>query len=313
LSALEIDPDPRATGVPKKNVYLKIEEATMILVTGATGNTGAELIKQLSRFGAAVRAMTRRPRERTDETPPGVEFVTADFEDRASLRRALDGVDSAFLVTNSSERVQDQQLSFVDAARASSVRHIVYVSQLHAKRDSPVRFLRYHAVVEDAIASSEIAFTNLRPNLYMQGLFAYRSLIASEGRFFAPAVDSRVSIVDIRDIAAVAAAALTQAGHEGKTYDITGPEALTHAEMASKLSDALGRHITFVDIPEAAMRDALLGFGVPEWQSDGVIEDYAHYRRGEASMVSASVRDVTGHPPHSFADFARDYKRVFLH
>jgi uncharacterized protein YbjT (DUF2867 family) len=146
----------------------------------------------------------------------------------------------------------------------------------------------------------------------MQGLFGFRSSIASEGRFFAPAGDSRISIVDVRDIGAVAAVALTEAGHEGKTYDITGPEALTHAEMASKLSDALGCRITFIDISEAAMRDALLGFGVSEWQADGLIEDYAHYRRGEAPTTAPSVGNVTGHPPRSFADFARDYRQVFL-
>jgi uncharacterized protein YbjT (DUF2867 family) len=283
----------------------------MILVTGASGNNGAEVIKQLSGSGSPVRAMSRRPHERFGEGSPGVEFVTADFDDPASLRRALDGVESAFLVTNSSERVQAQQLSFVDAARVVGVRHIVYLSQLHATRDSPVRFLRYHAVVENAIAASGMAFTNLRPNLYMQGLLGFRSSIASEGRFFAPAGDSRVSIVDVRDIAAIAVVALTEAGHEGKTYDITGPEALTHAEMATQLSNALGRQVAFVDIPETAMREALLGFGIPEWQADGLIEDYAHYRRGEASTVSTSIRDVTGHPPHSFADFARDYKQVF--
>ena len=284
----------------------------MILVTGATGNNGAEVIKQLTGSGAAIRAMSRRPHERIGQGSPGVEFVTADFDDPASLRRALDGAESAFLVTNSSERVQAQQLSFVEAARTAGVRRIVYVSQLHATRDSPVRFLRYHAVVEDAIAASGMAFTNLRPNLYMQGLLGFRSSIASEGRFFAPAGDARISIVDVRDIAAVAVAALTEAGHEGKIYNITGPESLSHSEMALQLSKALERPVTFVDIPETAMREALLGFGIPEWQADGLIEDYAHYRRGEASTISTSVRDVTGHPPHSFADFARDYKQVFL-
>jgi uncharacterized protein YbjT (DUF2867 family) len=132
--------------------------------------------------------------------------------------------------------------------------------------------LHYHAVVEEAISASGMTFTNLRPNLYMQGLLGFRFSIISEGRFFAPAGDARVSIVDVRDIAAVAAAALTASGHEGETYDVTGPEALTHAEMASQLSETLGRRISFVDVSEAAMRDALLSLGMPEWQVDGLIE-----------------------------------------
>jgi uncharacterized protein YbjT (DUF2867 family) len=283
----------------------------MILVTGATGNNGIELIKRLSSLGVAVRGMVRKRHDRRNGTLPGVEFVTADFDDPASIRRALEGIERAFLVTNSSERAEAQQLGFVDAARAVGLSHIVYLSQLHAATNSPVRFLRYHAVVEDAIASSRITFTHLRPNLYMQGLLGFRSSIISEGRFFAPANDARVSIVDVRDIAAVAAAALTESGHEGMVYDITGPEALTHAEMASQLSDVLGKDIAFVDVPKQAMRDTLRGFGIPAWQADGIMEDYAHYRLGEASTISSAVRDVTGRPPHSFAAFARDYKQAF--
>lgn len=175
-----------------------------------------------------------------------------------------------------------------------------------------MRFLRYHAVVEDAIGSSGMAFTHLRPNLYMQGLLGFRSSIATEGRFFASAGDASVSIVDVRDIAAVAAAALTQEGHESRAYDITGPEALTHAEMASVFTTVLGKPVSYVDLPEAAMRDGLLGFGFPEWQADGLIEDYAHYRRGEASAVSTAVRDVTGQPLSSFRQFVQGYRHAFL-
>ena len=179
-------------------------------------------------------------------------------------------------------------------------------------KESPVRFLQYPAVVEEAIASSGMEFTHLRPNLYMHGLLGFRASIASENWFFAPIGDARVSIVDVRDIAEVAAAVPTQTGHEGKIYDITGPKALTHAEMASQLSDALEKPIRFFVIPEQRMREALVGFGLPEWQADGLIEDYAHYRRGEAANVSNTLLDVTGHPARSFSTFARDYKHAFL-
>jgi uncharacterized protein YbjT (DUF2867 family) len=215
----------------------------MILVTGATGKNGVEIIKRLSGKGKSVRAMVHSLNGFPSNTP-NVEFLAADFDDAASLRKVLDGVDRAFLVTNSSERVEERQLRFVDVARDAGVKHIVYLSQLHAAKDSPLRFLRYHAVVEEALRSSGMAYTNLRPNLYMQGLLMIGRSIASEGRFFAPAGECRVSVVDVRDIAAVAGAALTESGHEAKTYDLTGPEALTHAEMATKLSEALNRPVT---------------------------------------------------------------------
>ena len=214
----------------------------MILVTGATGKNGAEIIRRLSGRKERVRAMVRRHNGILRGTPNvELEYVEADFDDPASLRKVLSGVQRAFLVTNSSEHVEERQLRFVDLAREAGVKHIVYLSQLHAASDSPLRFLRYHAAVEEALRRSGMTYTNLRPNLYMQGLLMIGRTIASEGRFFAPAGDARVSVVDVRDIAAVAVAALTKSGHEGKTYDITGPEALTHAEMAAQLSEALER------------------------------------------------------------------------
>jgi uncharacterized protein YbjT (DUF2867 family) len=289
-----------------------MEEWPVILITGASGNNGTEIIKRLSASGIAIRGMVRTRQLREGKTLPNVEFVTGDFDDPETLHRVLEGVDRAFLTTSSSERVETQQLSFVEAARAAGVRHLVYLSQLHAAKNSPVRFLRYHGVVEEAISSSGMAFTHLRPNLYMQGLLGFRSLIASQGRFFAPVSDARVSIVDVRDIAAVAASALTENRHEGKVYEITGPEALTQVEMASQLSEALGKPITFVDVPEAAMRESLKSFGFPDWQADGLIEDYAHYRRGEAAGVSSGVQDLTGVAPRAFKTFAGDYMREFL-
>jgi uncharacterized protein YbjT (DUF2867 family) len=285
----------------------------MILITGATGKNGIEIIRRLSGRKERVRAMVHRQDDIMRGAPHvALEYVEADFDDAASLRRVLSDVQRAFLVTNSSERVEERQLRFVDLAREAGVKHIVYLSQLHAATDSPLRFLRYHAAVEEALRTSGMGYTNLRPNLYMQGLLMIGPSIASEGRFFAPAGDARISVVDVRDIAAVAVAALTKTGHEGKTYDITGPEALTHGEMAAQLSEALHRPVTFVDVPEQQFREALRRFHMPDWQADGLIEDYAHYRRGEASNISSAVRDVTGESPRPFAAFAHDYKSAVL-
>jgi uncharacterized protein YbjT (DUF2867 family) len=145
----------------------------------------------------------------------------------------------------------------------------------------------------------------------MQGLLAFRASIKSTGTFYAAAGDAKVSVVDVRDNAAAAAAALTEPGHQGRTYDLTGPQALTHAEMAAQLSEAVGRPIAFVDIPPEAMQDALLGAGVPLWQAEGLLEDYAHYRRNEASAVRPGVQNATGKQARSFSDFARDYASAF--
>ena len=133
----------------------------------------------------------------------------------------------------------------------------------------------------------------------------------TQGKFFAPIGNAQISVVDIRDIAMVAAAALVEDGHQGKIYNLTGPEALTHRDMAQKLADALDRPIEFVNIPPQAMREAMVAIGFPEWQADGTIEDYAHYARGEAAEVASGVYDATGNQPRSFELFAHDYAAAF--
>jgi uncharacterized protein YbjT (DUF2867 family) len=284
----------------------------MILVTGATGNNGTEIVKRLAaKAQVQVRAMVRNPDRASAIALPQVEIVEGDFDRPATLLGALAGVERAFLLTPSSERAQSQQIAFIDAAQQSGVTHIVKLSQFAADAHSPVRFLRYHAAVEAALQASGMAYTLLRPNLYMQGLLNFRSTIATQNAFYAAAGDAKVSAVDVRDIADVAVAALTESGHEGKIYELTGPQALTHAEMAEGLSEALGRRVEFVDIPPEAMREALVGVGLPVWQADGLVEDYAHYRRGEAAAVTSGVRDAIGKEPRSFDEFARDYAAMF--
>ena len=282
----------------------------MILVTGATGTNGREIIKALASQGVSVKAMVRSAKEGEDFAN-GVTAVEGDFDDEASLVTALAGVERAFLLTPSTEHAEAQQLRFVNAAARAGVRHIVKLSQFAANTDSPVRFLRYHAAVEQAIQQSGMAWTFLRPNLFMQGLLQFAGMVRDKGMIAAPSGDARVSVVDVRDNAAVTAAALTGEGHAGKVYTLTGPAALTHAEMAAKLSAETGRPITFNDASEDDMRQAMTGVKMPPWQIDGLIEDYAHYRRGEAMEIATGVRDATGADPRPFDGFAHDYAKAF--
>ena len=244
----------------------------MILITGATGTVGSEVVKGLSAQGRQARAMTRDLRKVEAEEFPDIEFVQGDFDDGDSLERACSGVEQAFLLSNSSERAEQQQIGFVEAARKNGVRHIVKLSQLHANVNSPGRFLRYHAAVEAAIEATDLTFTFLRPNLYMQGLLNFAQSIKEKSAFFAAAGDARISAVDVRDLADAAVAALIDSRHKNKIYSLTGPEALTFGEMADGLSEAVGRTISFVDVPPETMREALVGLGFPAWQADGLLD-----------------------------------------
>ena len=280
-----------------------------ILVTGATGNTGRAIVDALVERGAPVRAMVRTGADR-GKLQAGVEVVVADFNETAAVAAALDGAERAYLVTPSSAQAEEQQKRFADLAAKAGTRHLVVLSQLGSEDHSPVRFLRYHAAVEQHVRELGIAYTFLRPNLYFQGLLAFAGSISAEGKFFAPIGEAIVSAVDVRDIAAVAAVALTEDGHEGATYTLTGPEAITHSQIAAALTSALGRTVRFVDVPPEAFADGIREL-LPPWQVDGLLEDYAHYRRGEAAAVSPAIAEITGTAPRSIEQFARDYAPAF--
>jgi uncharacterized protein YbjT (DUF2867 family) len=276
-----------------------------VLVTGATGTVGSALIPALQARGVTVRAMTRNP----GRPVPGVENVVADLRDPESVTAALRGVEAAFLNSPSAVDAAALQIQFADLARNAGVNRIVLLSQYAARADSPVRFLRWHAEVEAHVQHLGLDHTVLRPNLYMQALLGFAGTIA-QGWFAAPIGDAAVSLIDTRDIADTAAAVLTGTGHTGHTYTLTGPRAVTHDQIAQALSTATGRNIAFRDAPADQFSAALADI-LPPWQLDGLVEDYAHYARGEAAEVHTSVPDLTGHPARDITDFARDYAAAF--
>ncbi|MCF0055961.1 SDR family oxidoreductase [Dyadobacter sp. CY356] len=289
-------------------------KSASILITGATGNVGKELVKYLATKEVPFRAMVRsmdRSKDLESITLPGVEIIKGDFNDPESLENEIKGIEKAFLLTNSSELAEQQQTAFVMAAARAGVKHIVKLSQWAADVNSPVRFLRYHAVIENLIKESGMAYTFLRPNLFMQGLLGFRETIIRQNQFFGAIGDSRISMVHTSDIAAAAGEALTSSAHEGKVYDLTGPESLTHYEMAEKLSAALGRQIEFVDITPNDLKQTLLYVGFTEWQAEGLVEDYAHYKLGEAAEVKSGVREATGKQARSFDFFVNEYASQF--
>lgn len=283
-----------------------------ILLTGATGTVGTQLVKMLSEQNISFKALVRTPDSGDILTSlPNAEIIVGDLADKLSLHNALQGIEKAFLLTNSSEQAGQLQLNFVNAAHECGVKHIVKLSQFAADENSPVRFLRYHAKVENRVKELGLTYTFLRPNLYMQGLIGLKDYIKFKGTFFAAVGDAAVSAVDVRDIAAVAAKALIESGHENKIYNLTGPEAITHYQMAAVFSRVLGRDITFTDVAPEQMKAALTAAGFPDWQAGGLIEDYAHYSRGEAAQIDNSIYMVTGKDATSFEKFVNDYRSFF--
>jgi len=283
----------------------------MILITGGTGTVGKELVKLLARPEEPIRVMVRDRNKAASIAYPGANLIEGDFSRADTLDRALSGVHKAFLLAPPGERQPELESNFVAAAARSDLKHVVKLSALGAAADSPARLLRGHAETERRIAESGIPYTFLRPGPFMQNFLNFRDSIVHRGEFYAPMGHGRVSIVDVRDVAAVAAEVLEEYGHENKTYDVTGPESLSYADAAERLTHALGKPVTYVDVPPEAARDSMLQAGMSPWLVDALLELHAMWRVNAASEIAGTVHDVAKRDPITFAEFAHDYAPQF--
>jgi len=283
----------------------------MILITSAPGNNANAVIRELTKAGVRVRALLRNPNSAGEIKGPLVEVAVGDFLNPASLDAALQGVEKAFLIPPTDPRSVEMQVNFIRAAKRAGTRHVVKLSVNGADVNSPVRVARWHAEGEKELEASGIPFTHLRPNAFMQNLLGLAPTIVSQGEFYQPAADGKVSHIDVRDIAAVAAKALTENGHQGKTYVITGPEALSYDEAASKISKAIGKPVKYVNVTPEDFKKSLLGWGIPEYMADGLNEFFAAIRAGYCAVVTNTVEEVTKRKPISFDDFVRDFAGAF--
>jgi uncharacterized protein YbjT (DUF2867 family) len=278
----------------------------VILVIGGRSKAGSALLELLSARGEQVRALVRE-RERTDPLPGGAEAVIGDLASAESLRSAMSGVEKVFLLSSAHRDAVQWHRNAIDAARDAGVRLLVRSSILGADRDSPAEFVSAHTESDRYLEQSGVDYVILRPNMFSQNIpESTIPSIGDDGLLYANAGDARLSMVDTRDIAAVADVVLTQDGHAGATYDITGPEALSYHDVAAKLSSALGREITYVAVPDDAVRSSLLGFGLDSWFADALVGLFQEYRRsgtdGYASVVTDTVLRVTGRPARSLDD-----------
>ena len=284
----------------------------MILVTGASGLVGGEVVRQLSRQNVPVRALVRDPGRAPDlASLPLVQVVTGDLGRPESLDPALEGVGQAVLVSSSDASMAEMQNSFVDAAAKAGVGHVIKLSGIIPGLDSPFRFARMHAEIEEHLVASGMTFTMLRAGEFMQAYFRQVPNITARRELRLPMAGQRIASIDIVDIAAVAVRILTGTGHENQTYPITGPQALTMTEVAAILSDVIGTAISYVDVPPEAARQAQLDAGMPRYLADGLAELFAERRAGQESVVSPLTPTLLGRPATSFAEFAARNAAVF--
>ncbi len=284
--------------------------AGKILVTGATGKVGSQVTEQLAANKAQVRA-TVRPTSNLDSLRRvGAESIVVDLAKAETLGPAFEGVEKIFLATPVVPNDVEITEGLIAEAKRAGVKHVVRLSVTGVDAEPGMIFTRKHREIEKIIKESGIPFTFVRPTFFMQN-FLELPTIKSQGAFFQPTGDGKASYVDTRDIAAVATAALTEDGHEGKSYEVTGPEALSAYDVAEILSSVTGRKITFVDASEEDTRAGLKAGGVPDWLVEALLELNRWQRDGFAEAVLPGVEQATGRMPISFEQFVRDHIEAF--
>jgi uncharacterized protein YbjT (DUF2867 family) len=283
-----------------------------ILVTGATGTVGSFLIERLTALGARMQVLARSRQQAENFAARHIDAFIGDFAHKPTLVPALAGVEKLFLLSAANPRQVEWQGNMIEAARRAGVRHIVKLSASRASPDLRLPIKRWHYETEQQLKNSGVPYTFLRPNCFMQNSLHWARTIREKGLFYLPVGDARVSQVDARDIAAVAAAVLTGSGHQDQTYEITGSEAITFEEVAEQFSTALGKKVGYARTSSAESRRHMLEYGMEEWLAAAVTQTYRFMSEGGAQHVTNIVSQLTGNEPITFAQFARDYAEHFL-
>jgi len=282
----------------------------MILITGASGTVGRMVLAEVARGGERVRAMYRS-KEEAAKAPAGTEAVIADFSKKASLLAALRGVESVYLVCSPIPELVQLEGNAIEASEEAGVRRIVLNSALGAG-DYGKSFPSWHRAVEDKLKRTKLAHCILRPNSFLQNVLTYYApSIRAQGAFYGAMGNARTSYLDVRDIAAVVAKALRSGEHDGKTYELNGPEALTCAEVAEKISWHAGIAAQYVDIPAEAQRKAMLDQGMPEWQVTALLELQEYYVGGRGGTVDGVLKGLLGRPPITMDRFLEEFAEEF--
>jgi NAD(P)H dehydrogenase (quinone) len=271
----------------------------LIAVTGATGGMGTRVARRLADRGVPLRLILRDA-SRAPAIRGAAVRQASSYGTREEMRAALEGVDTLFLIpaAESLDRL-DQHKAAVDVAVSAGVRRIVYLSFVGAAGSSFI-LGREHGATEQHIVASGVPYTFPRMSIYMDFIPA---MVGEDGVIRGPADDGRVAAVLRDDIADAVAVVLTEAGHEGRAYDLTGPEAFTLAEAAEEMSRATGRRIEFQDETLEEARASRAVFGAPDWEVEAWISSYVAIANGELEQVSQDVERLTGHPPKSLGEY----------
>jgi uncharacterized protein YbjT (DUF2867 family) len=276
----------------------------MILVTGSPGNIGTPLAQQLLEQGRKIRLMVRNPKKEdqvvADLRSRGAEVVQGDFSDPASLPPCFTGVESAFLLVPVAQETAEWKGDFIRAAKQNGVARIVNLSVSGASSNSPVALFRWHWEAEQTLEASGLAWTHLQPtDLARYNIRSNLPTVQAQGAFYSTIGEGKVAMVDEEDVAEVAAKILTEDGHEGKKYVLTGPRALSYPDVADALAKKLGKSVKYIDIDPAQAKQAMIGVGMPDWVADFVNDLRELEKSGGASGPTQDIQKLLGRQPRA--------------
>lgn len=289
-----------------------------VLVTGATGTVGSAVVSGLLERGTGVRALVRDAQRARAVLDPAVETVVLPPSAGTpgapphALHAALQDVDAVFLACGNTPGQVPFERAVVHAAGASGAGRLVKLSGPDPRPDSPVVVERWHAAIEHTLASAHLRWAVLRPCTFMTNLLWLAEAVASSGILPVPAAEARVAFVDPYDVAAVAVELLVREERpDGDVHPVTGPAAVSYADVAAAISGATGSDVTYVPVSEDQARVHLLDNGMEPGLVELVLAVYARQRDGALAGVASTVRDVTGREPRSIASFAQDHRDAF--
>jgi uncharacterized protein YbjT (DUF2867 family) len=283
------------------------------MILGATGQVGTPLTEQLGRLGAPFRAVVRNDAAAQRIRDLGGEPVRADMTQPETLAEHMRGISKLFLLTPGEPNQVEVQNRLVDLAKRSDVESIVKLSVYTAEPQSPCSISRWHWHNDEYLKASGVDWTILYPHTFMQNQAMQFGQTIREHDLMRAAVgpDKRFSMIDVRDVADVAAGVLTTEGHGGESYLITGPEALSYADCAEKLSAALGRRIAYEEITPGSALAMLTSAGLPFWLAEALVELFTMYDTGALNPITDLVSTLAGHPARSYDDFLADNLNLF--
>ena len=284
---------------------------SLTLIIGSTGKTGSETVRLLDAQGVPVRALARNRHKMYPASH--VDWVEGSLNDPVSLSAALEGIERVFIaVSLPSEDSVTLHQNLIAAARTARVKQIVKLSAMGTGPRSVMQIGRWHHTIEENIRAAGIPLTSLQPGVFLQNFLGNATSIKAEG-FFASAVnDAKVAYIDVRDIARVAVTALTTAGHEGKSYLLTGGQAVNNTDLAAQVSALVGRPIRYVQITYEQQREHLLRAGLPAFYADDLVALSRWLSTGQAAAILPTVRTLTGRDPGRVDQFFNDHRSLFI-